>query len=610
MSEQRQSSIENIISASEIRALQNRVRRRISFLLFGVLVALLIAALVSFQVVAEKEMDKAAMTSKGQLEAIRSLQQNDLVFLQTIVFQLAADTGLQSFVTTPTDLSRELILDNWVQVAERVSWIFQIRLISNSGYETLRVDYDRETGFAQSLDSRQNKSESDYFRQAIGLAQGQIYVSPINLNREYGEFSYPLTPVLRMAVPVIQPSGQSSGILVVNFFADKLLDVLDQVSADAPGETLMLNRDGEFLQGYSGSDSWSHELTPDKSNRFMDLYPALWEKIQTEGDGESVQDGERFLFRSFEIVDDGAEQRRYHLLRHVRKSDIHAETKAQSARLYLLFTSLLVISLLITWAYYRNRLSREIEHQSLDLISVLFHSREAVLIANSEWRIKLVNAAFCDMTGFSHEDVDDRPCGELCFIDQPGLLDEIELEIDRQGYWSGEVESVVKDGSHRTSIVFANAIRSKQGLITRYVIQLVDITERKHMENELNIAAAAFQTRQAITITDASANIIRVNDAFTEITGYGPDEVIGKNPRILSSGRHDEAFYKNLWSEINTQGFWQGEIWNRHKDGKIFPEWIKISSIRNRAGEVIHYVATFEDITERKELENKVKSLN
>jgi hypothetical protein len=191
------------------------------------------------------------------------LQQNDLVFLETLVFQLAADTELQRFVTTPTDLSRELILDNWMRVAERVSWIFQIRLISNSGYETMRVDYDRESGFAQDVNSRQNKRDRDYFRQAIGLGQGQIYVSPINLNREYGELSYPLTPVLRMAVPVVQPSGQSSGILVVNFFADKLLDVLSQVSAGARGETLLLNGHGEFLQGYSDTDSWSHELTPD-----------------------------------------------------------------------------------------------------------------------------------------------------------------------------------------------------------------------------------------------------------------------------------------------------------------------------------------------------------
>ncbi|MDH3760548.1 MAG: PAS domain S-box protein [Gammaproteobacteria bacterium] len=610
MNDQRQSSIENIISASEMSALHIRVRWRILYLLFVVLLVLVLVGLISFQVIAEKEMDKAAMTSRGQLEAIRSLQQNDLVFLETLVFQLAADTELQRFVTTPTDLSRELILDNWMRVAERVSWIFQIRLIARSGYETLRVDYDRESGFAQDVDSRQNKRDRDYFRQAIDLEQNQIYVSPINLNREYGELSYPLTPVLRMAVPVIQPSGQSSGILVVNFFADKLLDVLSQVSAGARGETLLLNGQGEFLQGYSGSDSWSHELTPGDSKRFMDLYPALWEMIVRAGNGEARQEDERFLFRTLEIADDGVEQRRYYLLRHITKSDISAEYEEQTDRLYFIFASLLIISLLITWAYYYNRLSREIEHQSLDLISVLFRSREAVLVTNGEWRIKLVNDAFCEMTGFSHDDVADKPCGELCFIDQPGLVDEIEDSIDREGYWSGEVESLGKDGGHRTSIVFASAIRSKQGLITRYVIQLVDITDRKHMETELSIAAAAFQTRQAISITDAEGNIIRVNDAFTEITGYSPDEVVGENPRILSSGRHDKSFYENLWSEINARGFWQGEIWNRHKDGKIFPEWIRISSISNRAGEVIHYVATFEDITERKELEDRLKSLS
>ena len=130
------------------------------------------------------------------------------------------------------------------------------------------------------------------------------------------------------------------------------------------------------------------------------------------------------------------------------------------------------------------------------------------------------------------------------------------------------------------------------------------------MENDLKVSSVAFETRSAITITDGDGNIMRVNKAFTEITGYEQHEVIGKNPNVLSSGKHDTQFYKQLWGSIIENGSWQGEIWNKHKDGKIYPEWINISSIKDDNGQVIHYVATFEDITERKQLEEQIKSLS
>ncbi len=112
--------------------------------------------------------------------------------------------------------------------------------------------------------------------------------------------------------------------------------------------------------------------------------------------------------------------------------------------------------------------------------------------------------------------------------------------------------------------------------------------------------------REAITITDELNNIEAINPAFTRITGYSFDEVVGKNPSVLQSGRHDAHFYEAMWADLLKNDFWQGDIWNRRKNGEIYPEWLSLSVIRDDAGEITQYVAIFNDITERKQDEEKV----
>ncbi|MCH2055035.1 MAG: PAS domain S-box protein [Thalassotalea sp.] len=101
-------------------------------------------------------------------------------------------------------------------------------------------------------------------------------------------------------------------------------------------------------------------------------------------------------------------------------------------------------------------------------------------------------------------------------------------------------------------------------------------------------------------IADESANIISVNPAFSAITGYKAREVIGKPASILNSGFHDKSFYQHMWYNINHVGSWQGEIWNRSKNGEVFPEWFNIVKIGNDIDGDIHYAGIFNDITERK----------
>lgn len=131
---------------------------------------------------------------------------------------------------------------------------------------------------------------------------------------------------------------------------------------------------------------------------------------------------------------------------------------------------------------------------------------------------------------------------------------------------------------------------------------------RQRSETKLEQASAVFNnTKDGIVITDADRNIIATNKAFTTITGYTEDEVIGKNPRFLKSDRHDPTFYKNLWSSISSTGQWQGDIWNRRKDGEMIPVWQNISAVKDSRGNIKNYTSVFSDISSIKQYEEKLK---
>jgi len=133
--------------------------------------------------------------------------------------------------------------------------------------------------------------------------------------------------------------------------------------------------------------------------------------------------------------------------------------------------------------------------------------------------------------------------------------------------------------------------------------------ERKRVEEKLRLAATMFDSSmEGILITDAETNIISVNQALCAITGYRAEEIIGRTPDILKSERHNPAFFSQLWDILNKTGQWRGEIWNRRKNGEIYPSWLIVIAVKDAAGAVTHYVAMHIDITERKVMEDELKA--
>lgn len=176
-------------------------------------------------------------------------------------------------------------------------------------------------------------------------------------------------------------------------------------------------------------------------------------------------------------------------------------------------------------------------------------------------------------------------------------------------YGPYEKEYVRKDGSLVPLSLNGVLVTGRDG--NKYIWSIVeDITESKRAEENLRITSSVFDNSQeAILITDANNTIIDVNPAFTSITGYSREEVLGRNPKLLSSGRQDQAFYAAMWQSLKQKRAWRGEIWNRRKSGEVYAESLSISDICDNNGKVLRHVGVFSDITLNKEAEEKIKNL-
>jgi PAS domain S-box-containing protein len=172
-------------------------------------------------------------------------------------------------------------------------------------------------------------------------------------------------------------------------------------------------------------------------------------------------------------------------------------------------------------------------------------------------------------------------------------------------YGPYEKEYVRKDGSLIPLNLNGVLVTGRDG--EKYIWSIVeDISASKQAEEELRIAAIAFESQEGMVVTDANGIILRVNHAFTQLTGYSAEEVKGKTPAILQSGHQDNAFYQQMWANLKHKHYWHGEVWNKHKNGNVYIELLTISAVKAPDGSITHFIASFADITERKRMEKEI----
>ncbi|EPR40233.1 diguanylate cyclase/phosphodiesterase with PAS/PAC sensor(s) [Desulfovibrio sp. X2] len=278
---------------------------------------------------------------------------------------------------------------------------------------------------------------------------------------------------------------------------------------------------------------------------------------------------------------------------------------------------------------------RALRDQIAFLQSILDALPQPVFYKDAHGIFQGTNLAFQRFFGKSRDEILGRTIHDLApegIADIASRHDRMLLENPDEVHVS---EMALPDAADRqVEALFSKAAyRNAAGVPVGIVGSFLDITRRKRAEEALQEANVRLEERVAgrtaelraaneklglmaevflhsldgILITDAKGAILQVNPAFSRITGYAPEEVLGQNPRVLKSDRHEEGFYGDMWQNLLRDGQWEGEIWNRRKNGEAYPEWLSISAIRGEDGQVAHFVAVFHDISEIKRSEELMK---
>ncbi len=247
----------------------------------------------------------------------------------------------------------------------------------------------------------------------------------------------------------------------------------------------------------------------------------------------------------------------------------------------------------------------------LRLAVIVESSDDAIVTINRDGLIATWNAGAERLYGYAAAEAVGTPLSILIPPERAHELAEIIARVGRrESMRHFETVRVCKDGRRVDVSLTVSPIQgaAESGIGASIIAR--DITEHKRAEAQTRLTAKVFESsNQGILITDAQARIISANRAFEEITGYAPEEVVGKTPAVLSSGRHDKAFYSDMWRSIAENGYWQGEIWNRRKSGEVYPGWLTASAVKDERGDVTHYIGVFSDIGEQRAARERIEYL-
>ncbi len=276
-----------------------------------------------------------------------------------------------------------------------------------------------------------------------------------------------------------------------------------------------------------------------------------------------------------------------------------------------IFGSAMLGAFLLLSTGYTDRIEREVKErtdevrQSEFLYHQMFETNAAIklVIDPEDGKIIDANQAAAEFYGYPKNQLISMGIDDINVLPVSALLSEAALA--KTGRHLFDCRHRIASGEVRDVEVYSGPVDLDGKKVLYSIVH--DITDRKQTEESLRLFTSIYEaSSEAVMVVDKENRIKTVNPAFTEITGYALDEVKGKDPNLLGSGRHDDAFYKEMWRSLEIYGHWQGEIWDKRKNGEVFPEWLTINTIYDKNGDVRERVALFSDITKRKAAETQV----
>lgn len=550
--------------------------------------------LYAFQVM-ELRQSKQVTDTREQLHA-ELISEEISSAMEKVASQLtilAAHQELKKYIEGES-FQKEALTNEFVVFSEANRVYNQIRLIDEKGMEKIRVNYFEEQTEVVPENALQDKSNRYYFTETIRLAPSTFYISPADYNFEKGRRQKPLIPVIRFAMPLFNSTNTRKGILIINYRLDSLISRLEEYPSKAPKEYLLLDA-GSAMQFESPKNVSAWQLVPSRQSQiaFQNQHAKLWQQIvrSETASGQFYSSEGLTTFKKIyphqsflkglpnqlggQVIHKitNAPETAWVYVSTIPAAVLYAEPEQFRNKLIAFYCILTLILLSSAIAYSKMSYHRELaeialikkEAQHLDLLQNTPYGIQEIDLNGI---IVFANRAYHNMLGYEDETlIGINISSVIGKKDLPYVASMIAClgsEVSKPQVY--RCSSIKKDHSFIQTEIAWNVKRDGNGIVTGLTSVVTDITSKITAEKFQRLSTAVFEnTTEGILIADKDRNIISVNSAFTKITGYPAEEVIGKNPRFLHSGMQDRTFYKRMWAMIESTGRWQGEIWNRKK---------------------------------------------
>ena len=576
------------------------------------------------------EIQNVALAQKGITSEMRAVI-SDLTFLAKL-------NELWGLLDDPNDESaRQNLSQEFLYFSEKKGIYDQIRFLSADGMEIIRINYNEGQPHIVGQDQLQDKSDRYYFKEAMAQDVGGVYMSPFDLNVEDGQIENPFRPVIRFATPLFNSRGEKRGVLMFNFRGERLLQSFHLAAPNIDDHLNLINAAGYWLSGPSPEDEWGYFMGRKRS--FAQAFPAAWQRILNENSGNFITEDGLFTFSTihpmasvmefyanagmgaissiFEDYQDN-NPRFWKTVSYVPTKVLNATSQNFFRRNLLLYSLaglfLLAGSFILAQAGIRKQLKEAQQSFDRRYRDTLANMQLSAVTLDAGGLITFCNDCFLKLTGWRREEVIGKNWFDIFVTPQDRQQAHAAFtEIINGNASPHTIESHIATKSGEVLLFsWASTLSCSQlGKISTLTSIGQDITlQHEHEERLRKLSRAVEQSRNSVMITDTDGHIEYVNPRFTEVSGYSAEEVTGRTPRLFKSGETSDTDYEQLWKTIIAGNEWRGVFHNRKKNGEFYWEDTLISPIRNEQGEITHFLAIKEDITEHVRLKQEVEERN
>ncbi len=460
-----------------------------------------------------------------------------------------------------------------------------VRIIDSGGFERFRMNFDGTTVTKVSSENLQEKGDRYYFNEIMLMDPKNIYYSRLDFNYEGGKLQFPYEPVLRISKLILDKNENKRAFVILNYRGNDIIKLIDKSSKYSYGKTFLQNAEGLII-----STDASMSIEKSKVKNFLKTDSGKEFINNTEG---QIELASGFLSYKKIKITIKTESPRWVLISFVDINKIKEQTNKDFKRGLVIFLSLSFLSLFFSFFLARNNIRKIKTNLIIQERARIFDSNPApVLKVSKNGEILSSNIAAKKILGIANTPtsifkVFTKLNKNIFDNYNSNNINNFEYQIGEKTYFFNYIKDI-----HSEQIFFYGT----------------DITSNyKIREDLINFQTAVKQSANVIVFTDLEGRVLFANDAFETVTGYSSEEVLGNKTAVLNSGYHSDSFYDELWDTINNGNVWAGEFYNKRKDGTFFWEKATISPVLDKDGKPRFFIAVKEDITEKKEIEEKLQ---